>query len=73
MGLYMRLATPIKFVYRSIVCFGILDSPSDSIKDRIIINKAILMILKVPICDLMKKLHEMQEIIIAIEPPFCGQ
>ena len=38
------------------------------------INKAVLMIGKAPVRDLMKKLHEKQEEIIpSIDPPFCGR
>ena len=44
--------------------FRHLDSPADSVKDRMTINKAVLMIGKAPVRDLMKKLHEKQEEII---------
>ena len=54
--------------------FRHLDSPADSDKDRMTINKAVIMIRKAPVHDLMKKLHKKQEEIIpSIEPPFCGR
>ena len=53
--------------------FRHLDSPADSVKDRLTINKAVLIPGKAPVRYLMKKLHEKQEIIPSIEPPFCGR
>ena len=38
--------------------FRHLDSPADSDKDRMTINKAVLMIRKAPVHDLMKKLQK---------------
>ena len=38
------------------------------------INKAVLMIGKAPVRELMQQLHKRQEEIIpSIEPPFCGR